>query len=113
LKPQDKHLQTRVEYLIKLLKQAALEDKAEQLRKVNIPLTDGGGGARDRQCTGGGQGTDRVQEAGKEEAESGRHRKNYSTSGLRMRLMRYKFSQVLCLWDNVNCVSWMSIIILI
>lgn len=34
LKPQDKHLQTRVEYLIKLLKQAALEDKAEQLRKV-------------------------------------------------------------------------------
>ena len=34
LKPQDKHLQTRVEYLIKILKQAAIEDKAEQLRKV-------------------------------------------------------------------------------
>jgi len=35
LKPQDKHLQTRVEYLIKILKQAAIEDKAEQLRKVS------------------------------------------------------------------------------
>ena len=35
MKPQDKHLQTRVEYLIKLLKQAAIEDKAEQLRKVS------------------------------------------------------------------------------
>lgn len=38
LKPQDKHLQTRVEYLIKLLKQAALEDKAEQLRKSSQML---------------------------------------------------------------------------
>lgn len=38
LKPQDKHLQTRVEYLIKLLKQAAIEDKAEQLRKSSQML---------------------------------------------------------------------------
>ena len=37
MKPQDKHLQTRVEYLVKLLKQAAVEDKAEQLRKVFVP----------------------------------------------------------------------------
>ena len=72
-----------------------------------------GGGGTGQTVYRRGQGTDRVQEAGKEEAESGRHRKNYSTPGLRMRLMRYKFSQVLCLWDNVNCVSWMSIIILI
>ncbi|KAJ7384592.1 transcriptional regulator [Desmophyllum pertusum] len=38
LKPQDKHLQTRVEYLIKLLKQAVVEDKAEQLRKSSQVL---------------------------------------------------------------------------
>jgi chromodomain-helicase-DNA-binding protein 1 len=34
LKPQDKHLQTRAEYLIKLLKQVMQESKAEELRKV-------------------------------------------------------------------------------
>lgn len=34
LKPQDKHLQTRAEYLIKLLKQVLLESKADDLKKV-------------------------------------------------------------------------------
>lgn len=35
MKPQDKHLQTRAEYLIKLLQQASLENKADELRKVS------------------------------------------------------------------------------
>ncbi|XP_031564506.1 chromodomain-helicase-DNA-binding protein 1-like isoform X2 [Actinia tenebrosa] len=38
LKPQDKHLQTRAEYLIKLLKQVMQESKAEQLRKSSATL---------------------------------------------------------------------------
>lgn len=33
-KPQDKHLQTRAEYLIKLLKQVLIESKADELKKV-------------------------------------------------------------------------------
>ena len=38
LKPQDKHLQTRAEYLIRLLKQDGIRSKAEELRQVSFNL---------------------------------------------------------------------------
>ena len=34
MKPQEKHLQTRAEYLVKLLHQESIVTKADELRKV-------------------------------------------------------------------------------